>query len=246
MFPWRNNTVKITQSISLFLFLSSKPSRKHPDTADLTSYLRGRARYICIFIFHAREKSVCAIEISAAHAIWWIHCSEPGDSWESRRNVSATTNPGVTWGTRSASLDEGLEERGTAWGETGNFCWPFALSLRWELQQPAFIYSDKNNRISSTQIKGHRWLLWLKEKGKDIGSSYKVPQEKAECCTFVGWKELLSTFPAPNGIPWGLLFITFKRSAIVSKCFLSMLKPHSALWYRDKRNICWLSPPQTE
>lgn len=165
MFPWRNNTVKTTQSISLFLFVSSKPYRKHPDIADLPSYISGRAGYICITC--KRKISMCNWDLGSTCSLMDPLLWEPGDSWESRRNGSATTNPGVTWGTHSASLDEGLEQRrGTAWAETGNFCWPFALSLRWELQQPAFIYSDKNNWISSTQIKGHRWLLWTERKGQ--------------------------------------------------------------------------------
>lgn len=59
-----------------------------------------------------------------------------------------------------------------------------------------------------------------------------------------GWEELLSTFPAPNGIPRGLFYIHFKRSATVSNCFLPKLKPQFCLWYWDKRCICWFRPPR--
>lgn len=125
-------TLKTTQSISLFLFLSSKPSRKHLDKVFLTSYIRGRAAHICIIC--RREINRCSWDLSSRRSLmdallWGV----PGDSRASRRNVRAATNPGSTWGIHSASpgLSKGLgERRATTWGETENLHWPLALSLR--------------------------------------------------------------------------------------------------------------------
>lgn len=160
------------QSIYLFLFLSSKPSRKHLDTVVLTSSIRGRAAYICI----TRRKinrgnwdlsSAC---ILVDTLLWAV----PGDSWEPRRNVSAPTNPCGTCSIhpragRKKSHYKALhgEKQGTYAG---------LLLCLWDKNSnslPLYI-QIKITEYLPLKLKDTDGCFELTEKAKDTGFSYKV------------------------------------------------------------------------
>lgn len=171
---WRNNTWNNAVLSSLFLFLSSKPSRKHLDTTLLTTYISTRAAYICI-IFAREKKSIGATEISAAGAVWWIHCSEQGQGTLGiNRGEMSVPPPSPAAPAASTLHPRGHPRAGTKkshykplHGEKQRTSVGLLLCL-WDKSshQFAFIYSDKNIWISTTQIKGHRWLLWTERKGQ--------------------------------------------------------------------------------
>lgn len=88
-------------------------------------------------------------------------------------------------------------------------------------------------------------LNW-KKRPKKLASVTKSPKNKQNVVPLLGGRTCYLPSLLLMGFP-GVSFSSISKGQSLSpKCFLSMLKPHSALWYQDKRSICWLRPPQTE
>lgn len=183
---WRNNTWNNAVLSSLFLFLSSKPSRKHLDTTLLTTYISTRAAYICI-IFAREKKSIGATEISAAGAVWWIHCSEQGQGTLgiNRGEMSVPPPSPAAPAAPAAStlhprVTQGLgQRRATTSHYTGRnrellLASCFVFEIRAPTSSPLYI-QIKISEYLPLKLKDTDGCFELKEKAKDTGFSYKVP-----------------------------------------------------------------------